>query len=120
MADAPTPNPTEENQKKLEAAKKQLAENRERQAATAQPTSAEGSKPTPSQDENDLAKLGAHLTEHEPDGSPEQPSMHEQHRGKRADDKKQEDKQSKPAAPAGGAGYQTRATTPTSPPSRSE
>lgn len=31
-------------------------------------------RPTPTQEENDRAKLGEHITEHEPDGSPEDPA----------------------------------------------
>jgi hypothetical protein len=65
---------TDENQKQLDAAKAQLAANKEAADKTreAQEAAAKG-KPTPTQEENDLAKLGAHITEHEADGSPEQP-----------------------------------------------
>jgi len=65
---------TEEQQKSIEAAKQKLAANKEAAAKTAeaQEATAQG-KPTPTQEENDLAKLGAHIAEHEPDGSPDQP-----------------------------------------------
>lgn len=47
-------------------------------------------RPTPTQEENDRAKLGEHITEHEPDGSPEDasggsPSQREAHAGKTRD-----------------------------------
>jgi hypothetical protein len=55
------------------AAKKKLADERaardkanEQQAKTAGTT-----KPTPTQEENDLAAMGVHVLEHEPDGSPD-------------------------------------------------
>ena len=55
------------------AAKKKLADERaardkanEQQAKTAGAT-----KPTPTQEENDMAAMGVHVLEHEPDGSPD-------------------------------------------------
>jgi hypothetical protein len=55
------------------AAKKKIADERaardkanEQQAKTAGAT-----KPTPTQEENDLAAMGVHVLEHEHDGSPE-------------------------------------------------
>jgi hypothetical protein len=57
------------------------------------------SKPTPTQEENDIAKCGGYITEHEPDGSPPDPN--------------QPPSQTKNmAATKPGAGYQTRATRP--------
>jgi hypothetical protein len=49
-------------------------------------------KPTPTQEENDLAAHGAHFHEHEPDGSDPDPNV---------------TKQSEPSKPSSG-GYQTR------------
>jgi hypothetical protein len=53
-------------------------------------------KPTPTQEENDLAALGAHFHEHEADGSDPDPYQ---------------TKQSEPSKPSGG-GYQTRQSAP--------
>ena len=53
-------------------------------------------KPTPTQEENDLAALGAHFHEHEPDGADPDPYAA---------------KQSEPRKPAAG-GYSTRQVTP--------
>ena len=53
-----------------ENAKKQLAEAQEARKEQDEARKAlEGSKPTPTQEENDLAKLGVHMVEHEDDGS---------------------------------------------------
>ena len=53
-----------------ENAKKQLAEAQEARKEQDEARKAlEGSKPTPTQEENDLAKLGVPITEHEDDGS---------------------------------------------------
>lgn len=58
-----------------DAAKKQLAADKDaRSKVLEQHEATEGVKPTPTQDENDMAKLGVHLSEHEPDGSPEHSS----------------------------------------------
>jgi len=56
-------------------------------------------KPTPTQDELDRANLGEHITEHEADGSDEEPAV-----GKQSE-----------AKPASGGGYQTRQATPARP-----
>ena len=57
-------------------AQKQLAEERKAverlHAEFAQRTKG---KPTPTQEENDLAALGAHILEHEPDGSDPDPNV---------------------------------------------
>jgi hypothetical protein len=94
---------TEDQQKRLDAAKAQLAANKETADKTreAQDAAAQG-KPTPTQEENDLAKLGAHLTEHEADGSPEQPQPYPPGT---AQTKQAESKKPAPA-------YQTRASRP--------
>jgi hypothetical protein len=57
------------------------------------------SKPTPTQEENDLAKLGVHVPDKEDDGSGPDPStnlVQQRH---------------SEAKPAGGGGYQTRHST---------
>jgi len=58
----------------MEAAKKQLAEEK-KAADRSREEFAERmkGKPTPTQEENDLRALGAHFHEHEPDGSPPDP-----------------------------------------------
>ena len=79
-----------------EAAKKRLAEEREATEKSRQDFAERmKGKPTPTQEENDLAALGAHITEHEEDGSGPDPSL-----TKTAEAKK----------PAGS--YQTRQVTP--------
>ena len=84
-----------------EAAKKALAKDREvtDQMRKQAFEKSEKSRPTPTQEENDLAALGAHITEHEDDGSGPEP--HVRTRALEA----------KPAAGASGA-YQTRAARP--------
>lgn len=58
-----------------EATRKRLADERAARDKTRNERLAEDAKvkPTPTQEENDLAKEGVHVMEHEPDGSPEQP-----------------------------------------------
>jgi hypothetical protein len=79
------------------AAKKRLADERAARdkANEAQAKTASGIKPTPTQEENDLAALGVHLMEHEHDGSadPNEPQTKQAEAGKRGS-------------------YQTRNTTP--------
>jgi hypothetical protein len=60
---------------KTEAAKKQLAEDREARAK-AQAEQRKG-KPTPTQEENDLTALGVPVTEHEDDGSGQDHGAHQ-------------------------------------------
>ena len=92
-----------------EAAKKQAAENRAaREKAQEHYNSTIGkSRPTPTQEENDMAKLGAHLESHEDDGSGPDPNdpAHPNHplHGKQ--------ETAKPSA----GGYATRAATPVRP-----
>lgn len=94
-----------EQQKKHEAAAKQqiaAAKSAREREATAAPTAG---KPTPTQDENDLAALGVHVLEKEPDGSPETGPIGT------TQDREAQTRQSearKPGSPSGG--YQTRAT----------
>jgi len=81
------------------AAKKRLADERSaREKAHAEQREATaGVKPTPTQEENDLAAMGVHIVEHEPDGSadPNEPQTKQVEATKRER-----------------SSYQTRATTP--------
>ena len=67
-----------------EAAKKQLAENKKASdKSKAASQEASKGKPTPTQEENDLAALGAHVNEKEDDGSgpdPHQPPDQAEHK----------------------------------------
>ena len=60
-----------------EATKKRLAdEQKAREKAQAEQRDASSAvKPTPTQEENDLAASGVHVVEHEPDGSPPDPGV---------------------------------------------
>ena len=86
-----------------EAAKKQLAENKKASdKSKAASQEASKGKPTPTQEENDLAALGAHVNEKEDDGSgpdpnapPSDPSAAPKH-----------------LEGGGAGGYQTRQATP--------
>lgn len=74
----------------VEAARKRLADDkaeREKAARDAGVGEIELTKPTPTQEENDLAKMGAPVMEKEEDGSnPEAPSIDQQHRNTRRPD----------------------------------
>jgi hypothetical protein len=85
-----------------ENAKKALAAGKEAKAKQDEQRNAMKGRPTPTQEENDLAALGGH-PELEPDGSPEEGPTHLGHAGKQSE-----------ARPAGG-NYQTRAATPKQP-----
>jgi hypothetical protein len=85
-----------------ENAKKKIAEQR----AAAEQRMAEApdaGKPTPTQEENDMAALGVHLPEHEPDGSPQQDPFAPQDK---------QTKQSEAKRPGAPGQYATRAATP--------
>ena len=58
----------------MAAAKKRLADEKQarEKVHTEQREAMSGVKPTPTQEENDLAALGVHIVDHEPDGSPVQ------------------------------------------------
>ena len=57
-------------------AQKQLAEERKAvERSRAEFAERTRGKPTPTQEENDLAALGAHILEHEPDGSDPDPNV---------------------------------------------
>ena len=79
------------------AAKKKLAEDRDARSKATKDMS--GAKPTPTQEENDLAAMGLHVGEHEDDGSGPDPNA--------AATKQSE------AKPAAKGGYQTRTAAPT-------
>jgi hypothetical protein len=86
-----------------EAAKQRLAEAKEaRDRSAAEYAERMKGKPTPTQEENDLAAHGAHILEHEHDGSAPDPYA-------------QKTSEAKKPAPA--AGYQTRQATPAAKPS---
>lgn len=77
-----------------EDTRKRLAEEREQREKARNERIAEDAKvkPTPTQEENDLAVSGVPLAEHEPDGSPEQnrppePDQHGQHRTRQVEAK---------------------------------
>jgi hypothetical protein len=86
-----------------EATKKRLAEEKEaREKVHAEQRGVAGEvKPTPTQEENDLAASGVHVIEHEPDGSPPDPGIVPPAGTKQSE--------AKPAASRGT--YQTRTTT---------
>jgi hypothetical protein len=82
-----------------ESAKQQLAEDRKATEKSRQDfVERTKGKPTPTQEENDLAVLGAHFHEHEPDGSDPDPGITSKHMEARK--------------PSGAAGYQTRQAAP--------
>jgi hypothetical protein len=60
--------------KRADEVRKKLTEERSarEKARTEMAQSQTTVKPTPTQEENDLAASGVHLSEHEPDGSPDQ------------------------------------------------
>ena len=88
-----------ENAKKVIAEQRQAREQRMAEAP-------EGGKPTPTQEENDLAAMGVHIPEHEPDGSPQQDPFAPQDK---------QHKQSEAKRPGQGGGYQTRTAQPAKP-----
>ena len=85
--------------KHADDSRKKLATEREAREARNKATKegSEGIKPTPTQEENDLAAMGVHLAEHDQDGSPVG----------EPDQKQDKDMKAKP-----GAGYSTRSATP--------
>ena len=75
------------DQASMEAARKRLADDkaeRERAARDAGVGEVDETKPTPTQEENDLAKMGATVMDKEEDGSdPEPPTIEQQFRNTR-------------------------------------
>lgn len=101
------------------AAKKRLADERAARdkANEAQAKMATGIKPTPTQEENDMAAMGVHIIDHEHDGSPEleaQTRQSEPAKRERGSPDHPNEPQTKhtEAAKHERGGYQTRATTP--------
>jgi len=91
----------EADKKRQEEARKKVKEDREAREKSSREMSSADVKPTPTQEENDLAASGVHVPEHEPDGSEEQNVGGAQV------------KESKPTAtPSPRAGYATRASEP--------
>jgi hypothetical protein len=111
MAEHDAPAATEAARKRQaeheEATKKRLAdEQKGREKAHAEQRDSLGTvKPTPTQQENDLAASGVHVTEHEPDGSPPDPGV--------ATPAPTRQSEAKPAA-AGRGNYSTRSMQPAS------
>jgi hypothetical protein len=70
-ADAAAKQRTDDQKKHAEDTRKKLKDEREAREKASQEhaKSVAGVKPTPTQEENDLAASGVHLEEHEPDGS---------------------------------------------------
>jgi hypothetical protein len=96
----------------LEDAKKKLAEDREAQAKRiADADERQKGKPTPTQEENDLAKMGVNVAEKEDDGSGPERLPGETREAAEAR-VKTTTKESKPAATT--STYQTRQTKPAS------
>jgi hypothetical protein len=92
-----------------EAAKQQLTEERKVSDKTrADFIERTKGKPTPTQEENDLAVLGAHFHEHEPDGSELDPNV-------AMNRKNLEPESKKPGSPAE---YKTRQAQPATTPSK--
>jgi hypothetical protein len=98
-----------------EATKKRLADERQarEKAHAEQRDTSTAVKPTPTQEENDLAASGVHVIDHEPDGSPPDPGITQPAAADASHTRQVEAK--KPAAPAR-SDYQTRATTPAATP----
>jgi hypothetical protein len=97
-------------QARAENAKKVIAEQRQaREQRMADMPDA--GKPTPTQEENDLAAMGVHLPEHEPDGSPEQdPNTLHPDPLRQPHQNQHQTRQSEARRPQGGGQYQTRST----------
>jgi hypothetical protein len=97
-----------------ENAKKKIAEQQQaREAATRD--APEAGKPTPTQEENDMAAMGVHVIDHEPDGSPVQdpnaPLGQQQHQTRQVEARKPAQ-----SGQSGQAGtYNTRQQTPNKP-----
>jgi TRAP-type C4-dicarboxylate transport system substrate-binding protein len=101
-ADAATKQQHEAAKKHAEETKKRLGEEREaREKASKERAKAAGDvKPTPTQEEADMAASGVYLSEHEDDGSGPDPNVPQ------TKDSKQSE-----AKPAAKGGYATRAST---------
>ena len=95
-----------ENAKKVIAEQRQAREQRMAEAP-------EGGKPTPTQEENDLAAMGVHIPEHEPDGSPEQETAYIYPDQLRRDPQHKQGEAKKPSQQGGQ--YQTRQAQPAPP-----
>ena len=106
QADAAAKQRTEDEKKRTEATKKKLADEREarEKASKASGKAAADSKPTPTQEENDLVASGVPVQEHEDDGSGPDPNTPE---GKAKQAEATKALEPKPAQAR--AGYQTKA-----------
>jgi hypothetical protein len=95
-----------ERNEQSEATKKRLADEksaREKKQVEQRDVMA-GVKPTPTQEENDLAASGEHVTEHEADGSPPDPNV--------AAATATSTRETKPQAQPSRGDYQTRSSAP--------
>jgi hypothetical protein len=89
----------EQAKEKEQRAREQQKKGAEAKQKSVEETSSGRIKPTPTQEENDLAALGVPLEEHEPDGSGPEPEL-----------RIVRTRQSEAGKPAGGS-YSTRSTT---------
>jgi hypothetical protein len=99
MADPKDPNAQNREQATAHA-KEQVKQSAEAKAKSVEEAYAHQGRPTPTQEENDLAALGVPFEQHEDDGSGPQPEF-----------RMQVTRQSEAAKPSSG-GYATRASTP--------
>ena len=99
-------------EERKEAAKKKVSEQRaaHEQRMAEMP---DAGKPTPTQEENDLAAMGVHVAEHEPDGSPEQETAYIYPDQLRRDPQHKQGEAKKPSQQGGQ--YQTRQAQPAPP-----
>jgi hypothetical protein len=102
-ADAAAKQRTDDQKKHAEDVKKKLADERTaREKASKEGAKAAGEvKPTPTQEENDLAASGVHVAEHEDDGSGPDPTSAQAKEAKQSE-----------AKPAAKGGYATRTSNP--------
>lgn len=88
----------EADKKRQDEARKKVADERSAREKASKEAPSNNVKPTPTQEENDLAAMGVHNSEHEADGSPEEGAA-------------TKDKEAKPGAATPKAGYATRQST---------
>jgi membrane protein involved in colicin uptake len=105
-ADATAKQRTDDQKKHAEEAKKKLGEAREarEKASKEREKTAGATKPTPTQEENDLAAMGVQVAEHEDDGSGPDPNV------PAPDAHGHTTKQMEAGKPTAKPGYQTKAT----------
>jgi hypothetical protein len=105
-----TDNPHDKQSEAIkENAKKKIAEHKSAREQQVKDAPEQG-KPTPTQEENDLAAMGVHVLEKEPDGSAEQQPFAETLLHGSKHDKEHHDKQASAKTPT--PSYQTRQSRP--------